>query len=41
MQEDDLLSSFNVEIKEGLDSLVRDPYPRLSASWVVCKVNPR
>jgi hypothetical protein len=25
MQEDDLLSSFNVEIKEGLDSLVGDP----------------
>jgi hypothetical protein len=25
VQEDDLLSSFNVEISEGLDSLVRDP----------------
>jgi hypothetical protein len=25
VQEDDLPSSFNVEISEGLDSLVRDP----------------
>jgi hypothetical protein len=25
VQEDDLLTSFNVEISEGLDSLVRDP----------------
>jgi hypothetical protein len=25
VQEDDLLSSFNVEITEGLDPLVRDP----------------